>query len=294
MQHQPPLSRKLGLVAGPRGSRFRRGDVEEPGRGLDAHGVEDLGVTGGGLGGLDEAAGVAGMFDGGELAEFVAQVAPGVVAGVLGDAGDQQREPAQQYVRPDALLELMPNGSKIEVELEISPPTFDFEQLLVAQRDVLGGQGRIRGAQQELAVELGVSGDGGPVDTKQPGLGGAQEPVVGGPGAQRPSELGALAGRQPVGAVDGGLKLLDDLAADGGVAFGLVGVAADDEPVTHRAVVEDDFLDLEVAGNRLVAALTLERSLGVLRPAAELLAHDVVAPATPVSYTHLTLPTIYS
>jgi len=46
----------------------------------------------------------------------------------------------------DALLELMVNGSKIQVELEVAPPSLDFEELLVAQCDVLDRQGRIGGA----------------------------------------------------------------------------------------------------------------------------------------------------
>ena len=102
---------------------------------------------------------------------------------------------------PDALLELMVNGSKIQVELEVSPPSLNFEELLVAQCDVLRCEGRIGGAQQELAVELGVRGDRTTVDTQQPCLGGAQEPVVGGPGLERSGELSTLTLRQAVGAV---------------------------------------------------------------------------------------------
>jgi hypothetical protein len=69
------------------------------------------------------------------------------------------------------------------MQLEVTPATFDLQQLLVTQRDVLGRQGRVRGAQQELAVELDVGGDRGAVDAQQPRLGGhPQEPVVGRPG----------------------------------------------------------------------------------------------------------------
>jgi hypothetical protein len=38
------------------------------------------------------------------LLELEAQVPPGVARGVLGDADEQQGEPAEQDVRPDALL----------------------------------------------------------------------------------------------------------------------------------------------------------------------------------------------
>jgi hypothetical protein len=44
-----------------------------------------------------------------------------------------------------------------------------LQQLLVAQRHVLGTQLRVRAAQQELAVQLGLDGNRRAVDAQQPG-----------------------------------------------------------------------------------------------------------------------------
>ena len=71
----------------------------------------------------------------------------------------------------------------------------------------------------------------------------------------------------------------DELVADMLVALGLFGVAADHEAVTHRAVVQHDLLDLQVARNGAVAALARERRSGFLGVAAQLLADDVVPAA---------------
>ncbi len=66
------------------------------------------------------------------------------------------------------------------------------------------------------------------------------------------------------------------MVADGLVAFCLVGVAADDEPVAHHCVVDDDFFDLEVVGDGVVAALAGQRRGGFGGAAAEFLTDDVV------------------
>ena len=43
--------------------------------------------------------------------------------------------------------------------LHVLPAAFHFQELLVAQRDVLGAELRVRGAQQILAVEVGLGSD---------------------------------------------------------------------------------------------------------------------------------------
>jgi hypothetical protein len=45
---------------------------------------------------------------------------PGAVAG-LGDAHEQQRQPAQQHVRADAVFLAVVDGAKVEVGLEVAP-----------------------------------------------------------------------------------------------------------------------------------------------------------------------------
>jgi len=75
-------------------------------------------------------------------------------------------------------------------------------------------------------------------------------------------ELRAGRGGEVVRPRDGGLELREQPVADGGVADRLVGVAKDDEAVPHRPVVENDLLDLEVAGDCVVAALARQGGLG--------------------------------
>jgi hypothetical protein len=72
------------------------------------------------------------------------------------------------------------------------------------------------------------------------------------------------------------VELLEQGGSHCGVPLGLLRVAADDEAVAHGALVDDDLLDLEVAGHRVIAALPRERGLGLGVLAAELLAEDVV------------------
>lgn len=103
-------------------------------------------------------------------------------------------------MRADAVFKAVEQGAQLEGGLHVAPPAFDFEELLVAERDVFDGQGRIRAAQQEFAVEAFFGGDRGAVDTQQLGGGGAQEPAQ--PGGQGSGELGPLGRRQLVGAVD--------------------------------------------------------------------------------------------
>ena len=72
-------------------------------------------------------------------------------------------------------------------------------------------------------------------------------------------------------------ELRDQAVPDGGVAFCLVRVVADDEPVA--VVAEADFLDLEVVADFLVAALAGQGGPDLRGAGAELLADDVPAAA---------------
>ena len=64
--------------------------------------------------------------------------------------------------------------------------------LLVAERDVLGGERRVGGSEQELAVQVLLGIDGGAVDPQLAGLGLAQEALVAALGRQLPVEFGGL------------------------------------------------------------------------------------------------------
>ncbi len=86
--------------------------------------------------------------------ELAAQLGPGGGAGVLGDAGEQEGEPAQDDVDADALFLAAAGGPQVDDLLEVSPAALDFQELLIAQGDILGGHRRVGGAQQVLAVEV--------------------------------------------------------------------------------------------------------------------------------------------
>ena len=81
---------------------------------------------------------------------------PGVAGGGLDDADEQQREPAQHDVGADALFEAVIDRAQVEDLLHVPPAAFDLQELLVAQRDVGGGQVRVRAAQQVLPVQVGL------------------------------------------------------------------------------------------------------------------------------------------
>ena len=156
----------------------------------DVEGAEDAALGVGQLGGLGDGAGVAGEGDLVDAAEFQGDARPGVAGGAFGDADEQQREPAQQHVCADAVSEAVEHRAQLEGGLEVAEPAFGFQQVLVAQRDVLRGQVGVAGGQQELAVQPCFGGDLGPVDD-QPARGGlAQVAAQGAVVAQRALGLG--------------------------------------------------------------------------------------------------------
>jgi len=56
----------------------------------------------------------------------------------FGDADQQQREPGEQDVRADAVLEAVKDGAQLDRALQVAEAAFGFEEVLVAQRDVFG------------------------------------------------------------------------------------------------------------------------------------------------------------
>jgi len=95
-------------------------------------------------------------------------------------------------------------------------------------------------------------------------------------GGELPGQLGALALGQRVRAGDQLLQLAEHQLAQRGVALGGLGVEADDEPLV---VADLDLFDLQVVRDRLVAAGSGQRRLGVGGAGAQLLAEDVAVPA---------------
>jgi len=82
----------------------REGEVEELRWFMQVKGTEDGLLAGGGCGALGDAAVGGREVDQVQAVEFVAQVSPGVTGDVLGDADEQQRQPAQLDVGADAVL----------------------------------------------------------------------------------------------------------------------------------------------------------------------------------------------
>lgn len=126
---------------GAQGGRFgcsggaERGD---PGRRRHVGGVVDRGLGVGDGGGLLDRAGGAAERDLVKARELEVDPPPGLISLALGDADQQQREPADQHVRADVVLEAVEHRAELERALEIAESAFGFEQVLVAQRDVLG------------------------------------------------------------------------------------------------------------------------------------------------------------
>jgi hypothetical protein len=152
---------------------------------------------------------------------------------------------------------------------------FGFEQVLVAQRDVLGAQVRVGGRQQVLAVQPLLGGDLLAVQDEPAGRQLPQPPAQGRVVTQR--ALGPhvhvaggclLAGLAPLDVPpSGGLDPLElsgqageRLGAPGGVPFGFVRVVANDPPHPGLAL-ERDFLDPQVVPHLPIPALTRQRRL---------------------------------
>ena len=72
--------------------------------------------------------------------EFERDSPPGQFGLAFADADEEQREPADQDVRADAVLEAVKDRAELEGALEVAEAAFGFDQVLVAERDVFGGE----------------------------------------------------------------------------------------------------------------------------------------------------------
>jgi hypothetical protein len=77
-----------------------------------------------------------------------------VSGGGLGDADEQEGEPAQDDVGADPLLEPVAGRPPVDDLLEVAPAALDLEEQLVADGDVSGGEPGVGAAEQVLAVEV--------------------------------------------------------------------------------------------------------------------------------------------
>ena len=122
----------------PAGSVGGWGQRQESGWLSDVEAAEDRLLGWGEFGALVGAAGVAGELPDVQGGEFFPEAPPGVGGVlVLGDADEEQREPAQQDVGADPVFSPVVHGAEVEVGPQVPPAPFDLEQLLVAGGDVL-------------------------------------------------------------------------------------------------------------------------------------------------------------
>jgi hypothetical protein len=77
-------------------------------------------------------------------------------------------------VGADAFFLAVVDRAQVDDLLEVAPAALDFQELLVAGRDVLGGQLGVGAAEQVLAVQVLLGLDLGGVGAQQPAGGVAQ------------------------------------------------------------------------------------------------------------------------
>lgn len=121
-----------------------------------------------------------------------ADLSPTLPALALDDPAEQQRQPADQDVGADPVLEAVEDGADRERSLEVAEAALGLEQVLVAEGGVLGTELGIAGLQQVLAVEPLLGLDPGAVELQPTALRLAQVTRVDGVVAQR--ALGPLVG----------------------------------------------------------------------------------------------------
>ena len=102
------------------------------GWGLGAQGRQDGGLVRGRLGALLGLAGRAPVGDHPEALHLVADGRPGAPGALLADAGDEQRQPAEDHVAADAALQVVVDGPDVEVGLETAEAALDLQQLSIA------------------------------------------------------------------------------------------------------------------------------------------------------------------
>jgi hypothetical protein len=104
-------------------------------------------------GGLDEAAGGSGELDGAAAAQLRRDLTPRHLAASLSDPDEEEREPAHQHVRADAVFEAVEDRTEEERRLEVPKATLCLQEVLVAKGDVFCAQVGLGGLEEVLAVE---------------------------------------------------------------------------------------------------------------------------------------------
>ena len=140
---------------------LERGDAR---RRLDLERGEDGALAVVEVGCLLDGAGGAFQRDEVESLQLDRDPSPGLAGRAFGDPDQQQGEPADDDVGADAVFEAVEDGSQLECCLQVAEGALGLAEVLVAERDVLGGQARVAGGEQVLAVEALLSRDLRPVE----------------------------------------------------------------------------------------------------------------------------------
>ena len=167
-------------------------------------------------------------------------------------------------VGADAFFEPVIDRAQVQDLLHVPPAAFDLQELLVAQRDVGGGQVRVGAAQQVLPVQVGLGLDLGLVDAQQPAGGDAAGTGAGRAWwrSSRAARRASSRGRLSEPAISSS-SWRDELGADvrrrGSAASGLWQMtnrwAGAVVAVAVSAGGDRDLLDPHVVGDGAVAAL---------------------------------------
>ncbi len=109
----------------------------DAGRGRDLQGLEYVPLRFRQLGALSECAGRAGEGADVDLVQFAAQLGPGPAAGVLGDPGQEQGEPAEDDVGAEAVFSPVPGQQPRQGDYHrpVSPVRLRAGDLAAQDRD---------------------------------------------------------------------------------------------------------------------------------------------------------------
>src|SRR5574340_1038626 len=166
------------------------GEAEDRRWGLDLERFQALSGMWRGFGDLPDGAIGARQLGELDVLEIIADVAPGVLAGVLDGALQEEGEHRDGDMGMDAVGRPVKHRTHLQAALHGAPGLFDTLLLLVTQRHIFRAEGVVVAVDDELAVEALKLGDGLTVDG-QSGLGLLQQPPVAGAADKRTHALGS-------------------------------------------------------------------------------------------------------
>ncbi len=212
-----------------------------------------------------------------DLLEVVADVAPGVAAGLLGHALDEQGQHGQEHMGLDALGGEVEHRAHPQPALELAPGLLDAHELLVAQRQVLGRQRVVVAVHDELAVVLLGGAHRGAVDAQLAGAGATQVAPVAAAGEQAHDALGLRAAVRVAERCQLGFQLGQQAGAVLALSRLLGRVVTDHVTAPALAVPDDDLLDPQVLCDLAVPAGAVDNGLAHFGARTDGHAYDVLA-----------------